>query len=112
MKVKVYQIAPHAADMLFKNYHSVTKHGNGVLPENYHCVFEGEVEGARGVEDIFMAFNLCPSEYPNYKGHSLSVSDIVEQIDGNPKYIGCHFCDTIGFVKLENFDASKIPVAI
>ena len=111
MKVKVYQVIPDAIDAIFRGYYAVTHKGHGVRPENYQCVFEGEVEGAKGMEDIFMTFNLCTSEYPNYKGHSLTVSDIVEQVDGNPKYVRCHFCDTVGFVKLTNFDTSKIPVA-
>lgn len=109
MKIKIYQVAPHASEALFRSYYTITTRGKGVLPENYHCVFEGEVEGAKSLEDVFMTFNFCVNEYPNFKGHSLSVSDIVERLDDNPKYAGCHFCDAVGFVKLKEFDTSSIP---
>lgn len=65
--------------------------------EIYDKVFEGEVS-CENLEDVYRMFNL---DHPKgYKGRSLSVSDVVEVIgaDGESTY---HFCDTIGFQKVD-----------
>lgn len=71
----------------------------------YEEVFYGEVD-AETMEDIFGMFNLRHPE--GYKGRSLSVSDIVEVIDGADE-TGCFFCDDAGFKKVE-FECGKAPL--
>ena len=63
----------------------------------YDRVFEGEVD-CNDLEDVYRKFNI---EHPaGYKGRSLSVSDVVEVIDNNGDST-FHFCDNIGFQKIE-----------
>lgn len=45
----------------------------------------------------------------SHYGHSLSVSDIVEVIDGNCVDSGFYFCDSAGYKRLSNFDSSLCP---
>ena len=64
----------------------------------YDKVFEGAVD-ASDLEDVYRVFNL---EHPSeYRGRSLSVSDIVEVIDGGDAEPGFHFCDSFGFQKVD-----------
>ena len=56
---------------------------------DYKVVYSGQMD-VEDAEDVYMRCNI--GQKPNgYKGHSLSVSDIV-YIDG--KYL---FCDSVGF---------------
>lgn len=64
----------------------------------YDRVYQGEVNCA-GLEDVFKKFNL--EFVPEFAGHSLSVSDVVEVVsDGKPEK-GFYFCDSVGFEKVE-----------
>lgn len=101
MKIKIYQIRTEAdhENLKFMHLEFALKKGNGRINENiYEIVYKGDVQ-AENLEEIFYIFN---NEYPaEYKGHSLSVSDIVEA-DG----IGTFYCDRFGFQKIM-FDGSK-----
>ena len=64
----------------------------------YDMVYQGNVE-ARDLEDVYRIFN---TEYPqDFKGHSLSVSDVVEVVDGKEPTPRFYFCDCIGFQRVE-----------
>lgn len=70
----------------------------------YQNVYFGDVQ-ANNLEDIYKKFNC--SRPATFKGHSLSVSDVVEIVDGENKLEnGTYYCDRIGFKKI-NFDTSK-----
>lgn len=71
----------------------------------YDEVFYGDVD-AETLEDVYGMFNLRHPE--GYTGRSLSVSDIVEVIDG-AEQTGCFFCDTVGFKKVK-FELGKEPL--
>lgn len=77
----------------------------GVDSEIYDKVFEGTVEG-NSLEDVFCALNFGTPE--GFKGHSLSVSDVVEVIQGDGVEPGFYFCDSIGFQKID-FDPARVP---
>ena len=62
----------------------------------YDKVYEGNVE-CTDLEQVFRMFNL--NHPKDYIGRSLSVSDVVEVIDGNSAS-EFHFCDTLGFKKV------------
>ena len=100
MKVAIYQVIPELdrTRMLYNNLEFIRKVHNGIVPaEAYEMVYEGEVE-AETTEDIFFVFNV---KFPkDYKGRSLSVSDVVEIInsDGKNEF---YFCDTIGFKRIK-----------
>ena len=64
----------------------------------YDMVYQGNVE-ARDLEDVYRIFNTeCPQDF---KGHSLSVSDVVEVVEGPGMAPGFYFCDCIGFQRVE-----------
>ena len=63
----------------------------------YKEVFSGEVDAA-DLEDVYSMFN-CEG-HPLYRGHSMSISDVVKTEDG------AYFCDLVGFKKID-FDESK-----
>ena len=69
----------------------------------YDCVFVGEVD-CKGLEDVFQMFNINHPE--NYRGRSLSVSDIVEIVEAEDVEPGFYFCDSVGFKKVE-FDPEQ-----
>ena len=56
--------------------------------EIYDRVFEGEVD-CSSLEDVYSMFNDDDRRPKDYKGKSMSVSDVVE--------ITFHFCDDVGF---------------
>lgn len=71
----------------------------------YDRVFVGEIEG-KTLEDVFCRFNT--EGHPLHRGHSLSVSDIVELQE--PVWdlaAGFYFCDSVGFQKVD-FDPTQV----
>lgn len=94
MNIKIYQIPYNKdkRDLLFMNYKFTMEHG-GVAPDEYECVFDGDV-GTQDLEEIFRIFNSYRSMPYGYDGRSLSVSDVVVT-EG-----GVFFCDSVGFVPL------------
>ena len=110
MKIKIYQINMERDDegcafmsMDFVNRKLGLDHP---ASEIYEQVFDGEIDG-KSPEDVFAKFNWDHPE--NYRGRSLSVSDVVEIIDGADVEPGFYFCDSIGFKKVE-FDTSRVSV--
>lgn len=104
MKIKVFQIRPELDKARVKFLDMVgLKHITGNEnpdPSIYSVVFDGDVPVDSNVgvfaalEKIYMLFNV--SQMPqDYRGHSLSVSDIVE-LEGKT-----YFCDTFGFVEVK-----------
>lgn len=71
---------------------------NGKLhPETYQEVFNADIDET-DLEAIYTRFNT--NHHPLFRGHSLSVSDVV--VTDN----GAFFVDSIGFKKI-NFDETK-----
>ena len=70
----------------------------------YDRVFAGQIEG-KTLEDVFQRFNT--EGHPLHRGHSLSVSDIVELQEpvGNLA-AGFYFCDSFGFQNV-SFDPGQ-----
>ena len=99
MKFKLYQIKKQLVSTgtyLFMSYDFAKNHGFDI--RDYEVVYEGEVEKGRYIEDtlenIFVKFNINRPE--DFKGHSLSVSDIV-QINGHFYYV-----DNFGFKVIDS----------
>lgn len=96
MKTRIYQIIPEldAHRIKFMGSADMRRHYGDILPaEIYGRVYDGVLQ-TQDLEEIFKIFNI---EQPTgYRGHSLSVSDIVELEDDNGK---CRFfyCDVFGF---------------
>ena len=101
MKYKIKQIRDiKNCDYAFKHYDWCKDQIN---LNDYEVVYEGEldyeayaasVSRPDVLDHLFYIFNMERPE--DFKGHSLSVSDIVE-IDGVNYY-----CDAMGWVKLED----------
>ena len=109
MEIRIYQINSDrdAYGYKFMNMDWVKKHWGeqGVDSEIYDKVYEGTIDGS-SLEDVFCTFNF--SRPVGFKGHSLSVSDVVEVIQSSETEPGFYFCDSIGFQKVE-FDTSRVP---
>lgn len=109
MKISIYQInlEKDTERVAFLGLDQLQKlYGKTAINDSiYDEVFYGDVD-AESLEDVFEIFNLRHPE--GYTGRSLSVSDVVEIIDGSDK-TGCFFCDTVGFQKVQ-FELGKGPL--
>lgn len=110
MKVSIYQVVPELDQkgILFRDLACAKRAGDGRVPsEIYECIYSGELP----VTDPEQVFVMCNCEQPEgYKGHSMSVSDVVEfQYEtGESKFF---FCDSWGFPEVV-FDANKAMLQI
>ena len=97
----IYQIrydSPGTA-YAFRNMNFIENHDLQVRKEDYKLVYVGELQGDVSLEDIFERFNIHRPE--DFRGHSLSVSDIV--VLNNGEKVTAHFVDSISFQELDNF---------
>ena len=102
MKFKVYQIKTErdAQRLAFVNYERTIQEAGEVRMEIYDEVYEGEIQAHRlgdeyTLEVLYEELNVHRERRPDFKGHSLSVSDVVE-LNGVR-----WFCDSIGWQRLE-----------
>jgi hypothetical protein len=95
MNYKVYQVDPNNCDYAFEWWSWAKDEFNF---KDYELVYEGDIEVKdvyETLEDLFRIFN---GERPSdFKGHSLSVSDIVEL---NGKY---YYCDNVGWTDITKY---------
>lgn len=94
MKYVIYQLNKDHKEYLFHRYNENAK------KSWYNEVYAGEIEPKTSIfatlEELFFIFNM---KHPaDFKGHSLSVSDVV-LLDG--KY---YYCDSCEWKPLENFE--------
>lgn len=109
MNIRIYQIDMNKDDhhVAFENLEGMKKFSrrDTVDPSIYESVYEGSLN-CKNLEDVYEKFNL--DSPPEFRGHSLSVSDVVEVVGGNGEAEakpGFYFCDSFGFKEVE-FDAS------
>ena len=97
----IYQIRDDSAGTAyaFRNMNFIESHDLQVRKEDYKLVYVGELQGNVLLEDIFERFNIHRPE--DFRGHSLSVSDIV--VLNNGEKVTAHFVDSISFQELDNF---------
>ena len=96
---KIYQLKnnPENHAIRFEGYTLAEKHGEPAKPENYDLVYSGSLddfEDTNKLEAIYTKFNLDRPE--DFKGHSLSVSDII--VMNNE----AHYVDSYGFVDVSD----------
>lgn len=107
MNIKIYQINMGRDDnrIAFMGSDEFPRFtGNTEIDSSiYDCVFEGDVN-CQNLEDAYRMFNLDHPE--DYRGRSMSVSDVVEIVDADTAEKGFYFCDTVGFKKVE-FEPEK-----
>ena len=101
----IYQIkgGDETRDFRFEPYDRLQAAGNVVDRANYELVYSAPLAPETSLEDIYTRFNI---DHPkDFKGHSLSVSDVVVlHQDGQD---AAHFVDSVGFGKCRSFYRSK-----
>ena len=102
MKIRLYQINMDrdSNGVAFAPYDKLStwQGSSEVNAELYDEVYEGNVE-TQDLEGIYKLFNF--DYVKDYEGRSLSVSDVVEVIDGKATEPGFYYCDSIGFKKID-----------
>ena len=103
MKIRVYQIDKEkdVNRLAFMSYEFAMEHG--WTPKLYDLIFDGDIPG-EDLDDIFQELNIGVKP-ENYKGHSLSVSDVCEVIGDEESEF--YYCDSFGWEKID-FDIDKI----
>lgn len=102
-KIKIWQLNSEneiARNLVYMSYKWSKKR---LSLELYNKVWEGEINDAYDLDDIYHEFNL--NHPADFTGHSLSTSDVVEM---DEKFF---FCDSYGWVEL-NWSEPKEFVAI
>ena len=103
MRIKIYQIDPERDHLRVKFYGlQETQKIQQVKDDHifinsgiYNEVFNGEVK-CNSLEGVYQLFNL--NHPPTHRGHSLSISDIIEISENSSDYLqGFFFCDRTGF---------------
>ena len=100
--VRIWQLKSDSdLELRFRNYDEVLKVSGEPSKNNYDVVFDGELE-TNNLESIYTKFNMDrPSDF---KGHSLSISDVVELYDENSSEF--NYVDQFGFKAIEFADQS------
>ncbi|MGI6072746.1 MAG: DUF3846 domain-containing protein [Lachnospiraceae bacterium] len=101
MDIRIYQINSDRDKnrVSFMEYEALPKFQGAQEPnpEIYDRIYEGSVDCST-LEGVYEKFNLDhPAEF---RGHSLSVSDIVEVVKAESVKPGFYFCDSFGFKKI------------
>ena len=97
----IYQLKPGDAtrDYRFEPLDAIRNNGLSVKPENYELVYTAPLTAKDDLESIYNRFNV--DRPADFKGHSLSVSDIVVlRQDGKDT---AHYCDRFGFSRVPEF---------
>ena len=101
MKINIYQINQDldTQRLKFMGLDAVRKVLRSAEPDcaAYDKVYSGNVK-CRNLEDVFILFQSGRPE--DFRGHSLSVSDVVEVEDAASITPGFYFCDSIGFKEI------------
>ena len=102
MKISIYQVNTERDwdGVAFESYSELEsiQGSPDINSELYDTVFDGEAD-CKNLEDVYRMFNLEKPE--NYKGRSLSVSDIVEIKEAEGASPGFYYCDNYGFKTVE-----------
>ena len=114
MDIRIYQInenKDHEGLMFSSLTRARTIRGRDDVDSSiYDLVYEGTRADAKNLEDIYSIFNISSDITPaDFKGRSMSVSDIVEIVDDEKLRSGFYYCDRIGF---ERVDFNDTPIFI
>ena len=97
----IYQIkrGDETRDLRFEPYDRLQAAGLTVDPANYDLIYTATLTPGTSLEDIFTRFNI--DRPADFKGHSLSVSDVVVLRYGDRQE--AHYCDDVGFREVPEF---------
>lgn len=95
--VRIWQLRSDSDfELRFRSYDEILKICGEPCMRNYEAVYDGELD-TNDLEAIYTKFNV---EHPEgFKGHSLSISDVVELYDDSGSAF--HYVDRIGFKETE-----------
>ena len=101
--VRIWQLKTDSdLELRFRGYDEVLNVSGEPSKNNYDVVFDGELE-TNDLESIYTKFNI---DHPSdFKGHSLSISDVVELYDENSSEF--NYVDQFGFKEIEFADQSN-----
>lgn len=100
---RIYQLKLEVNPMIkFIGYDELKERYGEPDPNDYKVVYDGEIE-TNNLDAIFEKFNL--HHPPNYKGHSLSMSDVIELYDKNGSEY--HYVDQFGFKEIDFKEAQQ-----
>lgn len=99
--VTIYQLndTKEASEMMFMRLDYIEKNNYSVDISKYNEIYSCPMKEGEGLEDIFTRFNV--DRPADFKGHSLSVSDVVS-IRENGKDTA-YFVDCFGFKEIPDF---------
>ena len=93
-RYRIYQVnRDHYRDVAFRWYEDVKRDLGEPKRGWYDLVYSFESEDQLSPDMLYQKFNLARPD--DFKGHSLSVSDVVMMDDG------CWYCDAFGWVELD-----------
>lgn len=99
---EILQLSRANSIYAFCNYSFLQQKGVRLDASCYDSVYKGIMEDGMNLESLYAMFNINRPE--DFRGHSLSVSDVINLHDGASKM--AHFVDSFGFKELpEFFDA-------
>ena len=97
----IYQLkdGDETRDLRFEPYDRLQAAGHTIDRANYELVYTAPLTAGTSLEDIFTRFNI---DHPqDFKGHSLSVSDIVVLHQNGENT--AHYVDSIGYKEMPEF---------
>ena len=95
--VRIWQLKPDSDfELRFRSYDEIQNICGEPCIKNYEAVYDGELD-TNDLEAIYSKFNM---DHPvGFKGHSLSISDVVELYDDSGSAF--HYVDRMGFKDIE-----------
>ena len=105
MRIRIYQIemSLDEQNVAFRPYTEMQEKYSGDIPaELYRMIYEGVVP-TKEFSVVFYIFNMAHPQ--DYRGRSLSVSDVIEVVGENCSTF--YYVDTIGFREVL-FDTSRL----
>ena len=105
MRIRIYQIemSLDEQNVAFRPYTEMQEKYSGNIPaELYRMIYEGVVP-TKEFSVVFYIFNMAHPQ--DYRGRSLSVSDVIEVVEENSSTF--YYVDTIGFREVL-FDTSLL----
>lgn len=105
---EIYQVKPgiEFRNYRFENIEGLDAFDLKVELKNYDFIYKDELKVGMDLEDIFIKFN--EQRPKDYKGHSLSVSDVV--VLNKNGHLSAHYVDSFGFKNIPEFllDLDKV----
>jgi hypothetical protein len=102
--VRIWQLKPETdVHMKFICLDEMLSQYGELSPEHYGIVYDGQLE----TNDLEAIYTRCNTNHPpGYRGHSLSMSDVVELYDEEGSEY--HYCDRFGFKQIAFEEGGQI----